>query len=286
MTTILQPAPSDMPGTVPSKFFDPHSNMVMCRKMVQTDVKNGAVNSLTKMGLGKYFRDVDGLRATEGRRIYPPKNSETEVWKPLCNPIEAPGSHHPDPPRGLRRVPEKEPVIPRRSEMRHIRQVESKEETYDLPSGVGIVLTPKGGRAADIPAQEVCLEQVMGHKKVVSGLLAKRNGIGMAGCGGDKPYKHPEYKTGFYAERGITVGSTFVRGSFPVTLRRNATSWMQFLGDPNRKKGKTWKERRKEEVAQEVNGVVESLAEWETATLKECEDAKYTELTDSEGEES
>lgn len=277
------PGPADDPGMVSSKWLDPKSNMVMSRKIVDTYIRNGHNDSVARMGLGPYFSD-NRSSITEGVRTYPPRHSETANWKPSFSPIEAPGSHHLDPPRGLRRVEGKDSVIPRRAEMRHIRQVESKEETGDLSRGLGIVRGSYGMRAADMPAQEVCLEQVMGHKKTVPGLLAQRNGIPISG-GGDKPYRHPDYQPGFFADGGLSAGSSFVRGSFPKTMRRNATSWMQFLGDPSRKKGKTWKERRKEEVAQEVSGVVESLGSWEGDTLKQCEDANFTELTDSEGED-
>jgi len=276
-----RPGPTDEPGTISSKWLDRNTNKVMCRRMVDTDLRDGLPNSVARMGLGEYFADTT-KDLKEGIRPWPEQRSESEKWRPSFNPIEAPGSDHLEKPRGLGRVQLKDAIIPRRSEMRHIRQVESKEEVSDLPQGVAIVRTPRGGRAAEIPAQEVCVEQVMGHKKNVPGVFAQRNGLNMA-SGGDKPYRHPDYKTGFFAERELSVGSSFVRGSFPSTMRRNASSWKQFLGDPNRKKGKTWKERQREEITAEMFGVVEKLGSWENETLKECPDANFS-LTDSEGE--
>lgn len=139
---------------------------------------------------------------------------------PTHAPLSFPGAHHKESVSKLGSVDTNYiPQQSRRCEKLHLRQEPSGQEVYDLPRGLKIVKTPLGGRLHHVHSQETLVEQMMGHKKPISETM-RRNGIPLA-AGGDKDYKFPDYKPGFFTQKptGLTVGSTFVKGSFTPNQR-------------------------------------------------------------------
>merc|ERR1719422_2294422 len=109
----------------------------MARRQIQAPCSVGFSHGIAQNGLGRYFNDTAGLLPTEGRRAVPvAAGGQTLQWRSSRRTLSEPGSQHLERAEGLRQVespPRK--IFPIR-EKRHIRQVESKEETSDRPVGL------------------------------------------------------------------------------------------------------------------------------------------------------
>lgn len=153
----------------------------------------------------------------------------------------------------------------------------SKEEFCDRPEGVKIVFGENGLMAKDQTAQEVDLAQVMTRKRGCGSLLDQRNGFPCTSLG-DKYYKHPEYSVGYWKGAEVTVGASFVRGTYPKTIARNSTAWKAFAAEnPNAVKTKTYVAVRKAQLEREQERDVIQLTNWEKKTLIDCPDANFSE---------
>lgn len=274
-------------GSGTSKFLDRNSNHLQSRKIVETHCRNGDRKSLARNGFVGYFTDPSGLVMEEGKRPIPHGSSAVCDWRPAKRPLSEPGAHHLEKPEGLKRVEQKASAVRPVKEKRHIRQMESKEEHSDRPRGPQTVVRHSGpgagGRAADVPATEVDVTHMMARKIRGGTLDQARNGIGCSSLG-DKCYRHPEYARDFYKVGSLIVGSSFVQGHHKKTEARNSTNWMAFVGDGTTKHCKSYEEKQAEADARQACQEVEELTrQWEAATLRECEDAKYEDL-DSEDE--
>jgi len=276
-------AAGEWPGAVSAKFTDKFTARPLLRKMVDTDCRNGSASGLANNGFGRYFADRGGLIPTEGKRIAHVPASEVVAWRPSVRPLAEPGSLHLEKPEGRLQVEHAPGKVFSMPEKRHLRQVESKEEYSDRAVGMRVVYRENGLRAYDQPAREIDVQTEMQRKAKNSDLLSQRNGIGCRSLG-DKNYRHPDYCGRFHQAGGLIVGSGFHRGMHSKTEPRNSTSVQLVMADGDRKPSKTYKEKLLEQEAQEAQAEVEELTRnWETGTLKEC-DEKYAEPIDSEDE--
>ncbi|CAE8681357.1 unnamed protein product, partial [Polarella glacialis] len=274
-------AAGEWPGAVSAKFTDKFTARPLLRKMVDTDCRNGSTSGLANNGFGRYFADRGGLIPTEGKRIAHVPASEVVAWRPSVRPLAEPGSLHLEKPEGRLQVEHAPGKVFSMPEKRHLRQVESKEEYSDRAVGMRVVYRENGLRAYDQPAREIDVQTEMQRKAKNSDLLSQRNGIGCRSLG-DKNYRHPDYCGRFHQAGGLIVGSGFHRGMHSKTEPRNSTSVQLVMADGDRKPSKTYKEKLLEQEAQEAQAEVEELTRnWETGTLKEC-DEKYAEPIDSE----
>mmetsp|Transcript_35660 Transcript_35660/g.91686 ORF Transcript_35660/g.91686 Transcript_35660/m.91686 type:complete len:256 (-) Transcript_35660:87-854(-) len=245
-------------------------------------VRDGAMHGLARNGFGGYFTDHAGLVRDQGKKRIEPRDSDVFAWKPSRRSLAQPGHEHHEKPEGTRIVEQPQRKVYSVRERRHIRQVESKEEIGDFPSGKNIVYRDNGLRAHDQPAREVDLIHEISRKNRPLDLISQRNGIHCRSLG-DKPYRHPEYESGFHAAGEMIIGSSFARGSFKKTEARNATS-VQLVIDPNKPPVKSYEEKLRERQAMEARGEVAELTRtWEADTLKDCEEAAYVDM-DSDDE--
>eukprot|EP00392_Amoebophrya_sp_AT5.2_P013925 g14058.t1 len=185
-----------------------------------------------------------------------------------------------------------------RREKRHLRQVESHQEIFDIPEGKHIARIQHQNedgstvvmRQADKVAKEATLEDKMGRKiDKPRSLLEQRNGIPCQALG-DKYYKYPEYSDRFY--KGLTAsttaelipGSGFVRGSYQKTIPRMTTNWEAFGAEcfPESCRRKTFAQLEAE-AAQKMaeDSVVELTTTWEKKELK-FGDPNYEEPSDDD----
>lgn len=162
-----------------------------------------------------------------------------------------------------------------------MRQVESKEEYHDRLVGPRTTFRDNGLRAADQPAREVDISTEMNRKARTLDLRSQRNGIGCKSLG-DKAYRHPEYDSGFHSAGNLVVGSSFIRGHFKKTEPRNSTS-VQLVTDGSRRSVKSYEEKMREAHLMEAQREVQQLTrDWESHTLKDCEEAKWEDASDDE----
>lgn len=276
----LQP---EWPGQHSGKFTEKASAKPIGKRIVETHIRNGDETSLARNGFGQYFSDARGLVNNESKKIIPCPGSQVFEWKSSKRPILQPGNDHYVKPEGRRLVE----AAPGKSlgirEKRHIRQVESKEEHSDRPTGPQIVVRENGLRASEQPAREVDIGLEMQRKVKHHSMLDMRNGIGCR-VHGEKAYKHPEYSDKFFQAGELIVGAGFHRGHYKKTQPRNATSVQ--LVEVQRKEGAmTFEEREQMMMAYEARTEVEELTRnWERSVLKTTDAAKYEEPSDSEDE--
>ncbi|CAD7953180.1 unnamed protein product [Amoebophrya sp. A25] len=296
-------------GSVPSKWTDRASGNLCSRNIVYTAARSGDKDSLARMSFGGYFSDVRGLERQTGRKYIQEKQYPEGEWKPLVKKVdEVSGWDRPARPEGTKRPQVMENQRPTmRREKRHIRQVESHQESYDVPEGKQIVqhnFTSADGselqmRRADKIAAEQTLEQMMSRKQgKPKTLLEQRNGVGVASLG-DKYYKYPEYSDRFfrgidscgYARIGRTAelipGSGFVRGSYQKTIPRMTTNWQAFAAEcyPDSCRRKTFAQLEAEAAQAEAeNSVTQLTKTWEKKELK-FGDPNYEEPSDSDDEQ-
>eukprot|EP00933_Yihiella_yeosuensis_P075188 TRINITY_DN84424_c0_g1_i1.p1 TRINITY_DN84424_c0_g1~~TRINITY_DN84424_c0_g1_i1.p1 ORF type:complete len:313 (+),score=47.82 TRINITY_DN84424_c0_g1_i1:37-939(+) len=278
----------EWPGAVSGKFTDKFTARPLCRRMLDTEVKHGAVTGLAQNGFGKYFTDKEGLRASESKRVIPMPQSEVCMWRPSKRPLSEPGALHLEKPDGRARVPEPPGRVYSMPEKRHIRQVESKEEYGDRAVGPRVVVRENGLRACDQPAREVDVQNEMQRKNRALDLLSQRNGIGVRSMG-DKAYRHPEYMNGFHKAGNLIVGSSFHRGMHAKTVPRNSTS-INIVIDTSKPPVKSYMEKLREREVLEAQAEVEELTRnWEKGTLRESKglecDKSYTDPIDSDSED-
>ncbi|CAD7923868.1 unnamed protein product [Amoebophrya sp. A120] len=289
-------------GSVPSKWMDRASNNLRSRHIVHTAARNGDGDSLARMGFGCYYEDKRGLERTHGLKYIPEPQFPEGEWKPLVKKVEeVSGWDRPDRPEGTKRPPKMEGQRPTmRREKRHVRQVESHQEIFDIPEGKHIAmidhLHPDGSksqlRQADKVAFEATLENSMTRKRVQPRTLTEqRNGIPCASLG-DKYYKFPEYSDKFFhglsasTTAELICGSGFVRGSYQKTIPRMTTNWEAFAAEcyPESCRRKPFAQLEKEREQKEAEDSVEVLHKtWEKKELK-FGDPKYVEPSDSEDE--
>lgn len=273
----------EWPGQHSAKFTERNSAKPSGKRIVQTHIRNGDETGLACNGFGGYFSDTRGLVGTESKKILHCPGSQVFEWKSSKRPILQPGADHYEKPEGRRLVesaPGKSLGI---REKRHIRQVESKEETNDLPNGARTVYRENGLRAAEQPAREVDISLEMTRKAKGHSMLDCRNGIGCKVLG-EKAYKHPEYSDRFFQIGELVIGSGFHRGHYQKTQPRNATS-VQLVPMQRKEGAKTFEERQAEMLAFEARSEVEELTRnWERSVLKTTDAAKYEEPSDSEDE--
>lgn len=275
----------EWPGSGPAKFTDKFTGLPLCRRIVNTECRNGDDYSIARQGLGQYFTDTAGLIPSETKKLIDLPPSQTYEWRPCKRSLSVPGQYHHEKPEGRRAVeqPVGKPYSIR--EKRHIRQVESKEEFIDRPVGPRAIYRENGLRAADQPAREVDIIGELQRKNRALDLHSQRNGIGCKALG-DKNYRHPEYSTHFYKAGELVVGSGFSRGSYPKTEPRNSTN-VQLVFSGERKKIRSFKQ--KEAVEQSVEAImeVEDLTrDWESENLKKELGDKYQDPADSDEEDS
>lgn len=272
----------EWPGAVSGKFNDKLHGGNSQKRDVPTEVRDGAEIGLARNGFSKYFSDTRGLVRDTGKKSIPPRDSDVFAWRPSRRSLAAPGSDHLEKPEGLRVVEEPERKVYTMRERKHIRCHESKEEYGDLPRGQKIVIRENGLRAHDQPAREVDLIHEMSRKVRPLDLYSQRNGVQCRTLG-DKPYRHPEYESGFHAAGNLVVGCGFHRGMHKRTEPRNSTS-ISLNIDMNKPPLKSYEEKQHEKmIADSAEEVAELTRNWEKSTLLDCEEAGYVDI-DSDDE--
>lgn len=279
----LQAPPQEWPGAVSGKFTDKIHGRELCRRQVEALAKHGPDHGLARSGFGQYFTDSAGLLSYEGKRAVPHvENSDVHNWRSSRRNLSEPGAFHYEKHEG-RRIPEQAPNLQVFTirEKRHIRQMESKEEYTDRPVGPRTTYRDNGLRASDQPAREVDISTEMARKVRTVDLVSQRNGIGCKALG-DKAYRHPEYERGFHAAGELVIGSSFTRGHFKKTEPRNAMS-VNLVMDGTKKSVKSYEEKYREHLLCEAQSEVADLTRnWESYTLKDCDEAKYQDLDSDE----
>jgi hypothetical protein len=251
--------------------------------MVETNIRNGSEISLARNGFGQYFKDTRGLISNESKKILPCPGSQVFEWKSSKRPLSQPGADHSVKNEGRRLVESAPGKALAVREKRHIRQVESKEETTDRPNGKNAVVRENGFRACDQPAREVDITYEMQRKVPHYSLRNQRNGVDCKSLG-DKAYKHPEYSDKFFQAGNLIIGAGFHRGHYKKTEPRNAIS-VQLVPMIRKEGAMTFEEREALMLATEAREEVEELTrKWERSVLKTTSSAQYEEPSDSEDE--
>mmetsp|Transcript_93492 Transcript_93492/g.204710 ORF Transcript_93492/g.204710 Transcript_93492/m.204710 type:complete len:290 (-) Transcript_93492:158-1027(-) len=274
----------EWPGAVSGKFTDKiHGNPHFKRHVAPP--QDVAAVGLTLQGFEGYFTDTAGLQPGQGKRAVPHTEfGEVATWRSSIRCLSEPGALQSERPEGRRPVDLPLQKIKTLAQRRHLRANDSKEEYGDRPNGLHTVYRENGLRAADQPAREVDISHEMARKARADDLYAKRNGI--ACCRhGDKPYRHPEYERNFHKAGGLVVGSGFLRGNFKKTEPRNSTT-VPFSLDATKKQLKSYEEKYWEQQRSEAQAEVQALTRsWESAILRDCEEAKFDHV-DSDDEEA
>eukprot|EP00931_Biecheleriopsis_adriatica_P051465 TRINITY_DN2984_c0_g1_i1.p1 TRINITY_DN2984_c0_g1~~TRINITY_DN2984_c0_g1_i1.p1 ORF type:complete len:294 (-),score=67.17 TRINITY_DN2984_c0_g1_i1:128-1009(-) len=272
---------AEWPGAVSGKFTDSFTALPMVRKIVKTDCRDGGPVGLARNGFGQYFTDVNGLAIQQGKRMVPQAPSEVHTWKPAKRCLAEPGMYHLEKPEGRARVEQAPGKVYTMPERRHVRQVESKQEHGDLPQSKGIIHRGNGLRAHDQPATEVDISAEMSRKARTLDLEGQRNGIDCRSLG-DKAYRHPEYASKFFHPGELAVGSSWHRGMHKKTEARGSVTVK--LIERQGKPGKSYREKQMDLMMSEAQSEVADLTRnWETGTLKECDEG-YLEPIDSDEE--
>ena len=137
---------------------------------------------------------------------FEPKSGYQPDWKPSVKPCHTKDDARPDPPRGLKKIPQnnnKEPTKDR-PEKKHSEAGRQTDATNDEEIRGKACFVGLDNRKS---VNEYSTEQRMGTKKRVNTMYEARNGCPMTSLG-DKIYKDPTYMTQFFKDGGLVAGST------------------------------------------------------------------------------
>lgn len=198
----------------------------------------------------------------------------TDLIKPAFTPVTY----------GIRRRPEKRhcsPIthVPITSEGRGISQKYHvmMDDPLSWRSSDGLMRCQERRSGPFYVEDEMQMKQRVGF----GDLMTHRNNIGLK-SEGDKSYRFPDYCGDFFQKGELAEGSSFVRGHFEKTMRRNESCIDNFIPEQPRKSIR-FADAQKARTMKELEDQVKGLIDWEVSRLTVV-DGRYVEPSDSEDE--